>query len=347
MKGQGLAGSIGLALAFASLGAAAVSAQPAAEFYKGKTVTIVIGSDVGGGYDAYGRLVARHLGAHIPGNPAVVPNNMPGAAQTKAAAYVYSLAPKDGTYIAALSPGALLTAVLGGPPIQYDPNKFNYVGSANSDVYVCIARPDAAAKTFADIFDHELIVGVSSGSSTLMMPLLLKNLLGAKFKIVRGYPGTRQMQLALERNEIQGICGLGYASLRVEHEDWLTQGTVTVLAQESSRGTPELHKMGVPLATSFAKTDEQRAIMDLVYSQEIFGRPFVMAPEVPQERVAVIRAAFLAALRDPALLGEAAKSKLDVEPLSGDEVQKLVAKVYATPPSIVKRTHEVLEIDNQ
>jgi tripartite-type tricarboxylate transporter receptor subunit TctC len=339
--------SIALALVFLLAGAAAATAQPAAEFYKGKTVTIVIGSDVGGGYDAYGRLVARHLGAHIPGNPSVVPNNMAGAAQTKAANYVYSLAAKDGTYIAALSPGALLTAVLGGPPIQYDPNKFQYVGSAKSDVYVCIARPDAPAKKFADIFDHEMIVGVSSGSSTLMMPLLLKNLLGAKFKIVRGYPGTRQMQLAIERNEIQGICGLGYASLRVEHEDWLTQGTVTVLAQESSRGTPELDKMGVPLATAFAKTDEQRAVMDLVYSQEIFGRPFVMAPEVPKERVAVIRDAFLAALRDPALLEEAAKSKLDVEALSGAEVQQLVAKVYATPPAIVKRTHEVLEIAGQ
>jgi hypothetical protein len=155
------------------------------------------------------------------------------------------------------------------------------------------------------------------------------------------------MQLALERNEIQGICGLGYASLRVEHEDWLTQGTVTVLAQESSRGTSELDKMGVPLATAFAKTDEQRAVMDLVCSQEIFGRPFVMAPEVPKERVAIIREAFLAALRDPALLEEAAKSKLDVEALSGAEVQQLVAKVYATPPGIVKRTHEVLEIAGQ
>jgi tripartite-type tricarboxylate transporter receptor subunit TctC len=338
--------SIAAALAFL-LGGAEACAQSAAEFYKGKTITIVIGSDVGGGYDAYGRLVARHLGAHVPGNPAVVPNNMVGAAQTKAASYVYSLAPKDGTTIAALSPGALLTGILGGPPIQYDPNKFQYVGSANSDVYVCIARPDAPAKTFAEIFEREMIIGVSSGSSTLMMPLLLKNLLGAKFKIVRGYPGTRQMQLALERDEIQGICGLGYASLRTEHEDWLTQGTVTVLAQESTRGTPELDRRGVPLATSFARTDEQRAVMDLVYSQEIFGRPFVMAPEVPPERVAIIRAAFLAALGDPALLEEAAKTKLDVEPLSGEEVQSLVAKVYATPSAIVKHTHQVLEIEGQ
>jgi tripartite-type tricarboxylate transporter receptor subunit TctC len=333
------------ALGLAALASPGARAQNAAEFYKGKTITIVIGSDVGGGYDAYGRLLARHLGAHVPGNPTVVPNNMPGAAQTKAASYVYSVAPKDGTYIAALSPGALLTAVLGGPPIQYDPNKFQYVGSANSDVYVCIARPDAPVKTFADIFDHELIVGVSSGSSTLMMPLLLKNLLGAKFKLVRGYPGTRQMQLALERDEIQGMCGLGYASLLTEHEDWLTQGIVTVLAQESSRGTPDLDKRGVPLATRFARSDEERTIMDLVYSQEIFGRPFVMAPDAPQDRVALLREAFMATMGDPQLLAEAAKSKLDVEPLPGDEVQRLVAKVYAAPPAIVKRTHEVLEIE--
>ena len=338
------------AFAFAAIFVAGMAGARAAEesdFYKGKTISLVIGSDVGGGYDAYARLVARHLGAHVPGSPTVVPVNMPGAAQSKAANYVYALTPKDGTYIAALSPGALLIPVLGGPHVPYDANKFQYVGSANSDLYVCIARTDAPVQRFADIFAHELIMGVSSGSSTLMMPLLHKNLLHAKLRLVRGYAGTKDMQLALERGEIQGICGLGYASLRTERGDWLKQGVVRILVQESTRALPELSKEGVPLAVDFAKTEEQRRVLDLAYSQEIFGRPYVMAPEVPKERVAIIRKAFLEALHDPALEKEAAQARLDLAPLSGEEVQALVAKVYSAPPAIIKLTHEVLEIDSK
>src|SRR4051812_34758768 len=215
-------------------------AQEVADFYKGKTVNMVIGSDVGGGYDAYARLVARHLGQHIPGRPNILPVNMPGAAQTKAGAYIYSIAAKDGTQIGALSPFALLVPVLGGPKITYDANKFQYLGSANSESYICVIRPDSEVKTFKDVFEKELIVGSSGGSSTLMMPLLLKNLLQAKFKMVRGYSGTKAMQLAMERNEIQGICGLGYASFQMEHGDWVSEGKVKILVQESSVHNPDL-----------------------------------------------------------------------------------------------------------
>lgn len=319
-------------------------AQSGSDFYKGKQIAIVIGSDAGGGYDAYGRLVARYLGKHIAGNPNIVPQNMPGAGQTKAAGYVYSVAPKDGTAIAAVSPGALLTSVLGGPNVQYDPNKFQYIGSANSDVYVCIARPDAPVKTFADALDHELIVGVSSGT-TRDMPMALKNVLHAKFKMVAGYPGTKEITLAFQRNEVQAICGFGYASLVSQYPDWIPQGTAKVLVQESTVGHPDLNKLGVPLATSFAKTDEDRQILELVYSQGIFGRPFLMAPEVPKDRVAIVRTAFMATMSDPALVADAERAKLDLVPLSGSDVQALVAKVYSTPARIVQRTKQALETE--
>lgn len=333
-----LAGIVGLS--------AAARAQGAANFYKGKTVDIVIGSAAGGGYDAYGRLIARHLGKHVPGTPNVVAQNMPGAGQSKAAGYVYSVAVKDGTQIAAVSPGALLTSVLGGPHVQYDPNKFQYLGSANSDVYTCIVRPDAPVKTFKDAFDKELIVGVSSGT-TRDMPMMLKNLLHVKFKLVPGYPGTKAITLAFESNEIQAICGFGYSSLLAQHSDWIRDGKAKVLLQESLKGDPGLDKQGVPLAISFAKTDEQKQIMNLVYSQGIFGRPYLMAPEVAKDRVAVMRKAFMDTLHDPALLADAKKIKLDIDAISGEEVQQLVAKIYATPPAIIKKTRVVLETENQ
>lgn len=341
MKTRGLGAA---ALALTALAAGSAGAQNAAEFYKGKTLNMVVGSAPGGGYDAYGRLVARHLGSHIPGDPTVVVQNMPGAAQTKAAAYIYSVAPKDGTQIGAVSPGALLTPILGGPHVQYDPKRFQFVGSANSDVYVCIARPDAPVKAFKDVFDKPLVVGVSGGSTTLMLPLMLKNLLHADFKLVRGYPGTKGMEVALERGEIQGICGLGWSSLSTEHRDWVANKTVNVLVQESVDGLAELNKMGVPRAYDFARTDEQKKIMEIVYSQGVFGRPYVMAPETPKDRMSVVRKAFVETMHDPALLADAAKIHLGVgDPLSGNEVEALIAKIYATSPAIIQRTRAVLE----
>jgi tripartite-type tricarboxylate transporter receptor subunit TctC len=324
--------------------AAAADAQSASDVYKGKQINIIIGSAAGGGYDAYGRLVARHLSKHVPGNPTIIAQNMPGAGQTKAAGYVYSIAPKDGTAIAAVSPGALLVSVLGGPTIQYDPNKFQYIGSANSDVYTCIARPDAPIKTFADAFDKDWILGVSSGT-TRDMPMALKNVLHAKLKMVAGYPGTKEITLAYERNEVQGICGFGYASLMSQYPDWVPTGKAKIVLQESIKGHPDLNKAGVPLGASFAKTDEDKQVLELVYSQGVFGRPFLVAPEVAKDRVAVLRTAFMATMKDPQLAADADKMKLDLDSISGDEVQALVAKVYATPDRVIQRTKQALETE--
>jgi tripartite-type tricarboxylate transporter receptor subunit TctC len=335
---------IGAALAFLIAFTANARAQNAVEaFYKGKQINIVVGSSAGGGYDAYARLLARHIGSYIPGNPSIVVQNMPGAASNRAAAYVYSVAPKDGTAVGAIFPGTILQPLIGDVQVQHDPSKFIYLGSANSDQYVCYARADAPVKKFEDALTRELILGASNeGATTRDLPALLNEVLGTKFRIVTGYAGSREITLALERGEVQGACGLGWTGITTLHPEWFSRGTVKVLAQLGIKGNVELDRMGVPLAVSFAKAQEDRAVMELVMSQSIFGRPFMMAPEVPTERVAALRKAFQDALQSKALLAEAEKMKLDIELLSGEELQLIVRHLYATPARVVGRARQAL-----
>jgi len=324
--------------------AGAAFAQDAVEqFYRGKTINIYIGSSAGGGYDAYARALGRHMGKYIPGNPTIVPQNMPGAGGNKAAGYVYSVAPKDGTAIGALFPGGILAPLLGDTPIQHDPKKFILVGSANSDVYTCVMHTDSPIKSFKDAFTQEAIVGASNeGGTTRDMPALENNVLGTKFRIVTGYAGTREIALAVERKEIHGLCGYGYTSLLSVTPRWLTDKVARIIVQENVKGAPALNKQGVPRTIDFAKTPEDRQVMELVYSQAVIGRPYVLPDGVPHERVAALRKAFMAALADPALLAEAEKLKLDVEPISGDDVQTMVAELFAMPARIVERAKQAL-----
>ncbi len=328
-----------LFLATALMAAAPTRAQDAAGFYKGKTVTVVIASAAGGGFDTYGRLVARHIGAHIPGNPTVIPQNMPGAAGANAAYYVVTVAPKDGTVIGAIHPGNILEPILGDKrKVRFDPNAFQYIGNANSDVYVCVTRTDAPAKTFAEALTTQLIMGSSGeAASTRDFPVMLANVLGAKFKFVLGYAGNSDVQLAIEKGEIHGECGAGWSSVQATHPDWFKSGLAHILVQETSVGHPELDALGVPKSVDFAKTPEQRAVLDLVYSQEQFGRPYIMAPETSPERVAIMRKAFLDTFHDPAFLAEAKKLNLEVSPTSGEETQALIRKVYTTAPDIIEK----------
>lgn len=335
--------ALGVALA-AALGAIpAVAADDVAGFYAGKNVSLIIGSSPGGGYDAYGRLIARHLGDHIPGKPTILPVNMPGAGSARAIEYLETTAPKDGTAIAAIFPGAVLEPLIGEVPMRHDPSKLNFLGSANNDVFLCVIRADAPVKSFGDAFSKEAILAASAeGGSSRDFPVMLNNVLGTKFRLVSGYPGSREMTLAIQEGEVQGECGLGWSSVSVQHPDWISgRASVKILVQESSNGRPELQGK-VPLTIDFAKTEEQRQILELVYSQEIFSRPYVAAPEVPAVRVAALRQAFLETVRDPKLRADAAKMRLDVDAMSGAEVQRLVAKIYATPPRIVADAKQAL-----
>ncbi len=331
-----------VACVLAAAAALPVRAQDgAAKFYAGKSLDLYIGSTAGGGYDSYARLVARHLGAHIPGHPTVVPVNMPGAGSNKLAYYIYAVAPKDGTAMGALFPGAVVATLIGDKPVKHDPRKFNYVGSANNETNVCIARSDAPVKTFKDVFTHELrLASSASGGSTRDYPAALDNILGAKFNLVRGYPGSREMMLALEQGEVQGMCGIAVSSLDEAEPSWLPSGKMVALAQEALTSNPELK--GVPLALDFAKTDEQKQLLEVLYSEQVFGRPFVLPPAVPADRVAALRTAFMATMQDPALREDAKRVRLAVDPVSGADVQALVAKLYATPKPVIDKLKQAM-----
>jgi tripartite-type tricarboxylate transporter receptor subunit TctC len=335
---------VATAIAALWLTATVATAQASVEqFFKGKQVSLVVGSSPGGGYDTYARLLSRHFGSAIPGNPTVVVQNMSGAGSNRAAGFIYSVAPKDGTSIGAIFPGAVLQPLLSDVPVQHDPNKLVYLGSANSDVYVCYVRSDAAVKTFKDVLDKELIIGASNpGATTYDLPLLLNNVLGAKFRIVTGYPGSREITIALERGEVQGACGIGWTGIEVLHPEWFAKDTIRVLVQLSTKGHEDLNKRNVPRAGNFARNEDDRKVIELVFSQGIFGRPYVLPPGVPPDRVAALRKAFVVALNDKSLRTEADKMQFDVDPMAGEELQKLVSDLYATPPHLIERARQAL-----
>ena len=337
---SGRIATIAFGFSLAALGAAPAHSQGAiADFYRGKTVTIAAGSSAGGGLDTYGRLVGRHLGKHIPGNPTVIVQNMPGAGSLTAARHLYSVAPKDGTHIATVLPSALLESLIGSTDRKtYDPTKFNYLGNANSETLVCITRRDAPVKTFTDAFQQELIVGSTGPGSTLQDgPNVLKNLLGAKINIVAGYKGSREVSLAVLKNEIHGVCGLAWSSAKQQYQDlFAPDGIVKVFLQEDSRSHPELAGKA-PIAIDFAKTPEQRAVLEIFYSQAIFTRPFLLPPDVQQERVAALRKAFMETMKSAELQAEARKQQTEAIASPGEEVAALIAKIYATPPDIVEQ----------
>ncbi len=320
-----------------------VAAQTSVEeFYKGKQIRLVISSSAGGGYDRYGRLVARYIGKYIPGNPTLIPSNMPGAGGLAATSYVYAVAPKDGTVIGAVAAGSALDKLIGErEKVNFDPLRINYIGSANSEVFTCLVRDDSPIRSFSQSFDQELLLG-SSGGTTRDMPVLLTSVLGAKIRLVAGYKGTNEISLAIERGEVQGLCGMGWTSIKSQKPDWFAEKKVRVLLQEATKGADDLNAQRVPLSIDFAKTPEQRAIMELVYAQGVFTRPFMVAPEVPTERVQALREAFMKALADPAAIEEAEKQKLEITAISGENLQEMVRKLYAMDPAIHDKARAAL-----
>jgi tripartite-type tricarboxylate transporter receptor subunit TctC len=326
-------------------GASASAAQSAtvAEFYRDKPVYMVIGAAPGAGYDAYARLVARHLGKHIPGNPNVIPQTLDGAGGYRAAMRVARVAAPDGTSIAAIHPTSLLDPIMGDPRKSVERLDLAYLGSAGKDLAACFARADAPVKSFSELFERELVVGAGNEASTTReYSAILKNVLGAKLKISAGYSGNAQIYLAIDRGEVQGMCGTGYVGVAAMRPNWIKDGFIRVLAQESIHGQPDLNTMGVPLTLEFAKTQEQRQILEAYYSPQEFGRPFVVSAKVPRDRLQALQTAFMDTLRDPELLREAKAAKLEIDPLSASEVGALVDKAYATPPQVLAKLRQAL-----
>jgi tripartite-type tricarboxylate transporter receptor subunit TctC len=323
-----------------------VAAQDAvAQFYRGKTVTIVAGTSAGASYDTYARLLARYLGKHLPGEPTVIVNNMPGAGGEIAAAYVARVAPKDGTYIATPNASEPLDPILQDTNgLNYDPSRVNYLGSAVSDDYLCIVRPDAPATTFDDMFKTQVIMGASAaGAQTGSVPIMLDNLLGTKFKVVFGYPAANEIMMAIQKGEVQGMCGLGWQGLKSEYADLLKKGEIKIVVQVNDKGLPEVNKMGIPLTVSYVHDEQQRRIFEIIDSQQIFARPYFVAAEVPADRLQVLRRAFMESWRDPDLLEDAANMNLDVGPASGEEIQSLLQKIYASPAALLQSAKEAIK----
>jgi tripartite-type tricarboxylate transporter receptor subunit TctC len=225
--------------------------------------------------------------------------------------------------------------------VDYDPVKFQYLGSANSEASLCVLRKDAAVKSFKDVLTTEAIVG-GSGSSTIDYPLTHNAVLGTKFKVIAGFKGTRDLSLAMKRGEVQGLCGLFWSSLNTLFPDWRTAGEINIIVQEATKGEPELLKMGVPTVYDFAKEAEQRQAMDLMYKPLVFGRPFVMPPETPADRLAALRTAFDKVMKDPDLLADAKKLRIPIQPTTGAEVQELVKALYAIPTGVVDKLRKEL-----
>ena len=334
---------------FALLGFPSALAQDSvAQFYKGRQITVIVGSSAGGGYDIYARLLARHMPKYIPGNPSMIVSNMPGAGSNAAVAHIYNVAPKDGTFIGAPQNSAIMDALfdatLGNARrLRHDATKLIHIGSATTDHYVCIARSDAPIKTFQQALTQEFLIGASQpGTSTRDYPAMLNNTTGAKIKQVSGYPGTREITLAIEKNEVHGLCGFSWSSLQAQKPDWIKSGFIRVIVQEHDKGNPEINKMGVPLAVDFATSPENRKIMELIYSSETFGRPYLTAPDVPAERVAALRKAFLETMADKELLADAQRIGLSIDPISGEDLQRLAADIFATPVPFVEKTKDAM-----
>jgi tripartite-type tricarboxylate transporter receptor subunit TctC len=327
---------IATAVTLAVLPFAGATAQNVADFYQGRNVEIDIGYTPGGGYDLYARMLARHIGKHIPGNPTVVPKNMEGAASLRMTNWLYAAAPKDGSVIGALSRGAAFDPLLGNRGAQFDASKFTWLGSANDEVSVCVALQSSGITRFDDVLNRELTIGSNGvADDTYQFPAVTNAALGTKFKIITGYPGGNDITLALERNEVQGRCGWSWSSVKSTHKSWIEEKKMVVLAQLSLSKHPELPD--VPLVMDLAKNDEQRAILKLIFARQVMGRPYLAPPDLPADRIAALRKAFMAAMADKDFLADADKSQLEINPVSGEDVEKLVKEVYATPADIIAK----------
>jgi tripartite-type tricarboxylate transporter receptor subunit TctC len=329
--------------------AAIVDGKPAAaqaDFYRGKTIELIISTGVGGGLDANARLVARHLANHIPGNPTIVPKNMPGAGHIRAANYVFTQAPKDGTTIATFIPIFVMAQVLErSKSIQFDPSNFNWLAStssSNSSVYVWHT---SQAKSIEDATKRPVLMGGTGiGSYTVIYPTVMNAVLGTQFKLVMGYQSTSEIGLAMERGEIEGRAGNNFNSLKAENGEWLRSGKIRLIAQVGLDRDPEFPD--VPLMSDFAKNDDQRAVLRLFSTDVVIGRPFVTSPGVPAARVAILRKAFDEMLKDPAYLKDAAAAALDVSPVDGAKIQKIVADLVHAPDDIVAKAKLAMEPKN-
>jgi tripartite-type tricarboxylate transporter receptor subunit TctC len=323
-----IAGSV---MALVGLATTALAQTADNDFYKGKTITIVVGSTPGGGYDADARVVARHIARHIPGNPTVIVQNMPGARGMTAANYMFNLAKRDGTFMAILEREHLIDAYLIPDGVRYDERKFSWIGSVGSEDGVAFAWHTAPQRTIEDIRRAEFIVGGYSNSAVL--PLIYNSTIGTKFKVIKGYTGSGTVLLAVEKGEVQGIGNYSLSNILAKHADWIKKDQIRILFQSGAKRNPALPD--VPLALDFALSEEKRQVLHLWLAPNEVARPFAMPPEVPAARLQTLRQAFMALFEDPAFLAEANSLGMVIDPKDGEYIHKTVIDLRALPPNVI------------
>jgi tripartite-type tricarboxylate transporter receptor subunit TctC len=327
--------------------ASCARAQTLADFYKARTIDLYVGYSVGGGYDLYARILAHHIGRHIPGNPSVVVKNMEGAGSLRLANWLYRVAAKDGSVIGVIGRGTGFDPLLGVPAAQFDATRFTWIGSGNHEVSVCVAYNGTSSNgtsgvtTFADLQTREMTVGGTGASAdTDQFPRVLNGVLGTRMKVVSGYPGGNDIVLAMERGEVEGRCGWSWSSVKSTHGAMIAERKLHVLLQLSLHKHPELPD--VPLVVDLARTAAERQILTLIFARQVMGRPFLAPPDIPADRAEALRAAFMATMTDPAFVAEAEQAQLEVNPVTGEELQQLVAEIYRTPPEVVQKAAALL-----
>ncbi|MEA2904806.1 MAG: hypothetical protein QOI12_2193 [Alphaproteobacteria bacterium] len=316
-------------------------AESVEEFYRAHPVTVVIGFPVANAYDTYGRAVARHLGKHIPGNPAVVPLNRPGAGSLTAANFLYNSAPKDGSTIGLFNRSIPLEPLMGNTQARFDGRKFTWLGSVGNEVSVCVGWHSVAVKSWSDLLTRDFVAGAASFSAdTGVFALVLKNVFGAKIRIITGYPGGAEMSLAMEKGEIDGRCGWSWSGVKSTKPDWLSGRQINVLVQLGLQKSDELPD--VPLIMDLAANDEQRGILKVIFSRQEFAWPFAAPPDIPEDRSQALRDAFAATLKDPEFLDDARKIQIDVNPISGAAVERLIDDLYQTPEGVMAKVRNII-----
>jgi len=332
---------LGLALICSLCLCAPASAQEdVATFYRGKQLRMVVGTGPGGGYDLFARAVARHIVDHIPGNPTIVVQNQGAAGGLVMVNQLASLGPKDGTVIAAPVNGIPTAPLLEPAGAHFDAARLNWIGSTNRETYVAFAWHTAPVQSLADLLRRPLIVGATAPGTTLFdFPMVTNSILGTKFKVVRGYDSTPQINVAIERGELEGNGGIGWQSVKTQTPEWIADRKITIIAQYGLQRDPEL---AAPTMLELAKTEADRQALTMMFARTEYGRPYFTPPDVPAARVTALRRAFDATMRDPGFIAEAAQMQLRLSPMTGEEVQALVAKLAGTPPETVARVRGAL-----
>jgi tripartite-type tricarboxylate transporter receptor subunit TctC len=310
-------------------------------FYRGRRIDLVIGYSPGGTYDLYARLVARHLGNHIPGRPLIVPRNMPGAGSRTAVTWVYGIAPKDGTVLATADQSLALQQAAGDKRLQFDTTRLAYIGNPNVENNTTVTWHTSGVKTIEDAKRREVTMGATGGSTSSQYPKAMNALLGTRFRIILGYPGGNDINLAMERGEVDGRGSNSWASWKATKPQWLAEKKINILVQIGLKKAADLP--GVPLLLDLAANDEDRVLLRLLSASTEIGRPIFTTPGVPAERVAALRRAFNAMVRDPAFLNEAKRENFDIDAVPGETLQKLVGEMVAIPPAQGARLKTIIE----